>query len=175
MTGQSFANGLSVEYSASLSIFHDILEKRDAGNSDKSVALMVSPVSGLKRGPKKESEVKLQSPLFSSDNDHPTRYSLILSPTEKVIKISVKAGDLIDSIHITVVETATEQLNSHIEVEHIHVAQTDSRSEVIHSFGGQGGSVEKTLVIPQGWVFFGFYGGKGGHLHNLGVILKRQL
>ena len=173
-TGQSLANGLSVEYSASTSIFQEILEKRNTGNSDESVALLVSPLSGSKPGVERESVVKLQSPLFSSDDDHPTRYSLILSPTQKVIKISVRAGDLIDSIHITVVETATEQFGSHVEAEEIDVTKADSGVEVLHSFGGQGGSVQKTLAIPQGWEFFGFYGGKGGHLHNLGVILKRQ-
>jgi hypothetical protein len=41
-----------------------------------------------------------------------------------------------------------------------------------YSFGGSGGD-PRTLVVPPGYKLLGFYGGIGGHLHNLGIVVAR--
>ena len=43
-----------------------------------------------------------------------------------------------------------------------------------HTFqvGGRGGGNYRAIDVPEHLRIIGFYGGTGGHLHNLGVILS---
>ena len=82
------------------------------------------------------------------DHDDPTENTLPLDSTEsKIVKISIRYGNIIDGISLS----------------------TKDGKE--HVYGGAGGEFEETLVIPAGYELNGFYGGIGGHLHHLGVIL----
>ena len=90
------------------------------------------------------------SPLFASYNDNPTLQTLNLKQdTEKcqIEKVNVRCGALIDKVEF--------------------VMNNDS----IFSGGGDGGD-SKTFQIPEGWELIGFFGGTGGHLHNIGIIIK---
>ena len=33
----------------------------------------------------------------------------------------------------------------------------------------------RSYTIPPGWTFLGFFGGTGGHLHNLGIVIKKDV
>merc|ERR1711991_21850 len=84
------------------------------------------------------------------DHDDPTENILSLDTTEsKIVKISIRYGNIIDGISLS----------------------TKDGKE--HVYGGAGGEFEETLVIPAGYELNGFYGGIGGHLHHLGVILVK--
>eukprot|EP01038_Epipyxis_sp_PR26KG_P015916 gene15916-21592_t len=88
------------------------------------------------------------TPLFSSQHDNPIKHSFELSENDSVSMISIKYGNLVDSVSI---ET---KLGKKIKV------------------GGNGGEFTATIRIPDNYNFHGFFGGTGGHLHNLGVILR---
>lgn len=44
-----------------------------------------------------------------------------------------------------------------------------------HNFGGVPDRTHRNYTVPHGWTFLGFFGGTGGHLHNLGVLIKKDL
>ena len=44
-----------------------------------------------------------------------------------------------------------------------------------HNFGGVPDNTHRSYTIPLGWTFLGFFGGTGGHLHNLGIIIKKDV
>ena len=179
MTGRSFVNGLSVTYSSPSSSLIEILKK--SGTAD-----VISDVTQSY-----EREIRLQSPVFTSDCDCPESHTVVLSPLDRIIKITVRSGQLIDSIIFTVgrqiinphqqdnslhgmgsegIKQAVAEADADVKVD----VEADAEAEIVHSIGGTGGSVVKSLIVPPGWSFFGFYGGKGGHMHNIGVVLKRH-
>lgn len=90
------------------------------------------------------------SPLFASYNDNPTLRTLNLKDPEKcqIEKVNVRCGALIDKVEFIM-----------------------NKNDSIFSGGGNGGDI-KTFQIPEGWELIGFFGGTGGHLHNIGLIIK---
>ena len=48
-------------------------------------------------------------------------------------------------------------------------------SQEMHTFGRSDSRQEgRQFCIPKGWTFIGFTGGTGGHLHHLGVVIKKN-
>ena len=92
----------------------------------------------------------LRSPLLSSSHDSPTGKSLIIAENDYVHKVSIRYGSLVDSVKVT------------------------TKLGMTCSWGGEGGGEMNEVVIPVGWKFCGFYGGTGGHLHNLGVVVMKD-
>jgi hypothetical protein len=45
---------------------------------------------------------------------------------------------------------------------------------VTHTFGSAPGSTHRSCTIPYGWTFLGLFGGTGGHLHNLGIVIMKD-
>jgi hypothetical protein len=77
-----------------------------------------------------------------------TNQEINLNFGEFITAVSGKHGEVIDSIHITVSNGQT------------------------YSFGGYGGDHHFALNIPYGKQVVGFYGGIGGHMHNIGCYYK---
>jgi hypothetical protein len=73
-----------------------------------------------------------------------------IPPGDKIVSIAVKYGNLVDSICLTTVQGRSMKV------------------------GGTGGQHYRKLTVPPGKVVIGFYGGTGGHLHNLGVVLADE-
>ena len=42
------------------------------------------------------------------------------------------------------------------------------------TYGGPGGTSTTNYRVPAGWRLAGFFGGVGGHLHNLGVVIAKD-
>ena len=143
-------------------------------------------------------EIMLKSPMFTTDVDDPKSHIMTLTPLERVQSVSVRSGDLIDSVRVTIVTkhtdthkvvntvgntlTTTQAATATQSVTAVKTAgKIQSREGYEEVVGGvttvcgpsQGG-VLRSLTIPLGWTFLGFYGGRGGHLHNIGVVLKRD-
>lgn len=91
------------------------------------------------------------SPLFASYNDNPTLKTLDLNNNfagnSQISQIDIRCGALIDKIEIN--------------------------ADHIFSCGGDGGD-NKSFSFPLGSELVGFFGGTGGHLHNLGLIIRRS-
>jgi len=89
----------------------------------------------------------ISSPPFTSPQDNPQTHTIKLRTNEKIKQIIIQAGALVDGITvITSFGTAT------------HV-------------GGTGGETH-SYNIGDDEELIGFYGGVGGHLHNIGLILR---
>lgn len=84
---------------------------------------------------------------------NPTSSKLLLSVGERVVSVHLKYGTLIDSIRF--------------------VTTTGCRRRS-KTFGGPGGDNSVSYTVPAGWKLAGFFGGVGGHLHNLGVIVVKE-
>ena len=89
----------------------------------------------------------LTSPPFTSREDNPVPHRIKLKSNEKIIQIIIKAGALVDGITI--------------------ITSTGSSIHV----GGAGGDTY-SYSIDDNEELIGFYGGIGGHLHSIGLILR---
>lgn len=91
----------------------------------------------------------LTSPLFSSSEGDPQQRTLSIDPQQHVTAIHIRAGALIDGMTMV---------------------RSDGHRVTV---GGTGGSlIELTWRPDDQNVLLGFYGGCGGHLHNVGVVVK---
>jgi hypothetical protein len=54
----------------------------------------------------------------------------------------------------------------------IDFMQIQTSSGQTYQFGGSGGSHQFNIAIPYGKTVMAFYGGLGGHLHNIGCYYK---
>ena len=94
----------------------------------------------------------LNSPKERSYGDHDNPQESLISLANiqsKIIKIAIKYGNIIDGLSLI----------------------TEDGQEF--NYGGNGGEFRECLSIPPGYELTGFYGGVGGHLHNLGVVLDK--
>jgi hypothetical protein len=95
----------------------------------------------------------IPSPLFASYCDNPISRFLSLMhediDDDKISNITVNCGALVDRIELTTI------------------------NNTIFCCGGNGGN-SKSFKIPDGWELCGFFGGTGGHLHNFGIIIKKN-
>ena len=92
----------------------------------------------------------LEGPLVLGSNDQPTPRSISLVPGEHISSIHVRAGAIVDSIRI------------------VTSAGQDVR------FGESLGGNETTYEVPNGWSVLGFLGARGGHLHNVSVVIFKN-
>ena len=83
------------------------------------------------------------------NHDEPTQRTLILDHDndERVASIHVRYGVIVDNLRI-VTTTGREM-----------------------TWGGPGGDETTNYRVPEGWKLVGFFGGVGGHLHKLGVVI----
>eukprot|EP01034_Spumella_vulgaris_P028450 gene28450-35303_t len=88
------------------------------------------------------------SPPFTSTNDHPVAHIFEIPHDDCISRVAVKHGSLIDSVTLT------------------------TRKGVVFRAGGSGGGETSVIDIPENQQLCGFFGGTGGHLHNLGVVLS---
>jgi hypothetical protein len=89
----------------------------------------------------------ISSNLALGFEDAPVQASMSFDEGEQVVRIEIRAGSLVDGLRII----------------------TSSGREL--SAGGNGGQLIG-YDVPKGMALLGFYGGKGGHIHNLGIILQ---
>jgi hypothetical protein len=94
-----------------------------------------------------ESNVIITSPPFTSSQDSPTPNRIKLRANEKIKQVVIQAGALVDGITITT-----------------------SLGNTTH-VGGTGGETY-VFNINDDEEVIGFYGSLGGHLHNIGLILR---
>lgn len=94
-----------------------------------------------------ESNVTITSPPFTSSQDSPTPNRIKLRANEKIKQVVIQAGALVDGITITT-----------------------SLGNTTH-VGGTGGETY-VFNINDNEEVIGFYGSLGGHLHNIGLILR---
>ena len=87
--------------------------------------------------------------LVLGSEDAPMQNSLAFAQGEKITRVSARCGALVDAIRVT----------------------TSAGREI--SAGGTGGT-ETVFEVPEDLFVLGFYGGKGGHIHNIGLILGKM-
>ena len=104
-------------------------------------------VNGIKCNYHERSGKKLFYEHFGN-HDEPRRLDLELGEGT-ISKISIRYGNIVDGLTFTI-------------------------DDVDNIYGGTGGEFENVVFIPEGFVLIGFFGGIGGHLHNLGIILHRS-
>lgn len=91
----------------------------------------------------------LLSPIFSSSEGSPQQSSFSMGPQHYVTALQVRAGSLIDGMSIS---------------------RSDGQRVTV---GGSGGSLIEVTWHPNDQeTLLGFFGGCGGHLHNVGVVIK---
>lgn len=93
---------------------------------------------------------ELLPPVVLAEHDTPTCESISLAKGETVRSVRIRYGAIVDSIRVVT-----------------------SLDRVLQA-GGEGGEAIKEYVVPAEWKFVGFFGGKGGHIHNLGVIIAKN-
>ena len=91
-----------------------------------------------------------EAPLILGHNDDPSPRRLSLAPGERISSFFVRAGAIVDSVRVV----------------------TSFGQDV--RFGDSTGGTEIALEVPVGWRVVGFSGGRGGHIHNVSVILSRE-
>lgn len=95
---------------------------------------------------------RIQSPLFlGKGGPTATKHMMALSKDDEVMKVAVRAGAIVDSLTIT------------------------SKLGKVLKAGGDGGGPPAVIDVAavENLRFVGFFGGLGGHVHNLGVILDQ--
>jgi len=86
------------------------------------------------------------TPAEYGNQDQPYESSLVLESGEYIVDVSGKLGEIIDSMEIRT-----------------------NRGRVLRH-GGNGGHTTFRFSIPSNSQIVGFYGGFGGHLHNIGIF-----
>ncbi len=89
----------------------------------------------------------ISSPPYTSLQDDPIPHKIKLKLNEKIIQIIINAGSLVDGIKIIT------SLGNSLQV------------------GGTGGDTY-SYCIDDNEELIGFYGGIGGHLHHIGLVLR---
>ena len=77
--------------------------------------------------------------------------TLSLTAGERIVSVHMRYGNIVDSLRVVT-----------------------SRGQN-RTFGGPGGDEHVNYRVPAGWRLVGFFGGVGGHLHNLGVVIVKDL
>ena len=104
-------------------------------------------VNGLQCSLSRPGGLEYVTPLVLGHNDDPQPRSMSLVPGERVSSLHVRAGAIVDSIRI------------------VTSAGQDVR------FGDSVGGNETKYEVPSGWRVLGFRGGRGGHVHNISVVI----
>ena len=87
---------------------------------------------------------------ISGQHGNPTTSTLALEAGERIVSVHHRRGDVIDSLRLVT---------------------SAGREE---TFGGPGGGEPTNYRVPAGWRLVGFFGGVGGHLHSLGVVIAKD-
>ena len=105
-----------------------------------------------------------QAPAAYGKHDSPVSHTVQLPSPRDLCRDS---GAGLDKDRISSVSARTGALVDHITLHRADGTNLD--------FGGAGGGQSRTVEIPRGWSLYGFYGGIGGHLHNVGIIVSIDL
>jgi len=80
------------------------------------------------------------------------------APTSRALFLDHTKGERVASVHV----------RSGVIIDNLRIVTTTGREM---TWGGPGGENTVNYRVPNGWKVVGFFGGVGGHLHNLGVII----
>jgi len=144
-TGTGTGNGNS-PFSLSCSSMPDLLSKLNLNKITVWSSTFVNGLNTLFSTALKSFEFEAES----GQHHQPTSTVVSLQREERIVGISIRWGAVIDSIKL--------------------VLSTGIRRRQIQ-FGGAGGENTTNFKVPASTKVIGFYGGIGGHLHNIGVIL----
>ena len=100
-TGRCHVNGISVKLSVPLPVNHHAHAQELASESASASASSTSPPT---QEHAEEEFVILRSPVFSSDFDQPSSRSIHLLPSQRVKKVGITSGNIIDCLSITIAE-----------------------------------------------------------------------
>lgn len=100
-TGRCHVNGMSVKLSVPLPVNHHAYAHAQELASGSASASSSSPPT---QEHAEEESVILRSPTFSSDFDQPSSRSIQLLPSQRVKKVGITSGNIIDCLSITISE-----------------------------------------------------------------------
>jgi hypothetical protein len=97
--GRCHVNGISVKLSVPVTVNHHAHAQELASDSASA-----SSTSTPTQEHAKEESVILRSPVLSSDFDQPSSRSIHLQPSQRVKKVGITSGNIIDCLSITIAE-----------------------------------------------------------------------